>query len=85
MTLEALLELVVQLGPTVAFTIYLLLSSEKDKEFLKKQLEDANTRNNELESSHKRETDSLKEALDNNTLALNNLINKLGGLYNENL
>lgn len=85
MELTALIEILMQFGPVIAVLVYLLFSSEKDKDFLKKQLEDANLRNQDLEDSHKKETDSLKEALDNNTLAINNLALKMGGIGIENL
>ena len=35
--------------------------------------------NNKLNESHKEETSKLNEAINNNTIALNHLIDKLGG------
>lgn len=39
--------------------------------------------NNKLSESHKEETTKLNEAINNNTIALNHLIDKLGGSGND--
>lgn len=85
MEFSSLSELIMQYGPLVAYSILLIYSSEKDKDFLKKQLEDANDRNKELADAHKKEIDSIVVALENHTLAINNLSIKLGGDSIENI
>lgn len=39
--------------------------------------------NNKLNESHKEETTKLNETINNNTIALNHLIDKLGGITND--
>lgn len=39
--------------------------------------------NNKLNESHKAEVSKLNEAINNNTIALNHIIDKLGGTNNE--
>lgn len=39
--------------------------------------------NNKLNESHKEETAKLNETINNNTIALNHLIDKLGGITND--
>lgn len=39
--------------------------------------------NNKLNESHKAEVSKLNEAINNNTIALNHLIDKLGGINND--
>lgn len=39
--------------------------------------------NNKLNESHKAEVSKLNEAINNNTIALNHIINKLGGTNND--
>lgn len=40
--------------------------------------------NNKLNESHKAEVSKLNEAINNNTIALNHIIDKLGGTNNDN-
>lgn len=40
--------------------------------------------NNKLNESHKAEVSKLNEAINNNTIALNHIIDKLGGANNDN-
>lgn len=39
--------------------------------------------NNRLNESHKEEVSKLNEAINNNTIALNHIIDKLGGTHND--